>query len=78
MKKEQIQNHIAMRKLEKNGLYDLVGHIQELKDSVGLSDDTMKELNIKISSRMAFLDRSIIDHEKELESWTEFAPTNST
>lgn len=66
MTQDQIRNHIAMRKLEKDGIYALVGHIQELDDSVGLSEEIKKELNVKISSRMAFLDKSIQDHEKLL------------
>ena len=60
----QIKAHIVAQTDVKNKMESLWTSIVVLKETVGLSESTMKELQAKISSKIAQCERSIQDHEK--------------
>jgi len=62
----QIKAHVVDQIDVKNKMESLWTSIVVLKETVGLSESTMKELQAKISSKIAQCDRSIQDHEKLL------------
>ena len=61
-----IRAHIAAKTDVKNNMERLWTSIVVLKETVGLSENTMKELQAKISSKIAQCDISIRDYEKLL------------
>jgi len=61
-----IKAHIAAKTDVKNNMERLWTSIVVLNETVGLSESTMKELQAKISSKIAQCDRSIQDHKKLL------------
>lgn len=61
-----IKAHIEAKKTEQNNLRSLWNYIVNLNETVGLTENTMNELQAKISSKIAQCERSIIDHEKLL------------
>lgn len=63
---DQIRNHIALREEELSGVEWLNDKIKEMHEESPFTEKTWREINAKISSRMAFLVRSIQDHEKFL------------
>lgn len=63
MKNTDIEMHICQRESERDDSIKLELYLEDLCQSVGLSEPTKSELKAKISSRMAFIDRSIRDHE---------------
>ena len=63
-----IKAHIAAKTDVKNNMERLWTSIVVLKETVGLSESTMKELQAKISSKIAQCDRSIQDHQKLLSA----------
>jgi len=62
----QIKAHVVDQIDVKNKMESLWTNIVVLKETVGLSESTMKELQAKISSKIAQCDRSIQNHEKLL------------
>jgi hypothetical protein len=60
----QIKSHIAAQTDVKNKMESLWTSVVVLKETVGLSESTMDELQAKISSKIAQCERSIQDHEK--------------
>ena len=62
----QLKAHIAAKKDAKEKYQRLWQHIVELDETVGLETSTYKELQAKISSKVAQCDKSIQDHEKLL------------
>ena len=66
MGKEDILKHIEKRKNEKKLHLMFWEYIEKLNLDVGLSDSTMKELQAKVSSKIAMCYRSIQDHERLL------------
>jgi hypothetical protein len=60
----QTQIHIEKRRQERNKLLWTWNRVEELNADVGLSDKTYKELQAKISSKIAACDRSIQDHKR--------------
>lgn len=66
MKPEQLKAHIRMRKNEITLLRGLFAQVEQLNKDVGLKEATMSDVQVKISSRIAFCERSILDHEKLL------------
>ena len=63
-----IKAHIAAKTDVKNNMERLWTSIVVLNETVGLSESTMKELQAKISSKIAQCDRSIQDHQKLLSA----------
>ena len=63
-----IKAHIAAKTDVKNNMERLWTSIVVLKETVGLSESTMRELQAKISSKIAQCDRSIQDHQKLLSA----------
>lgn len=63
----QIKAHIVDQKDVKNKMESLWTSIVVLKETVGLSESTMKELQAKISSVIAQCERSIQNHKNLLE-----------
>lgn len=61
-----IKAHIAAKTDVKNNYESLWTKIVVLNELVGLSESTMKELQAKISSKIAECDRSIRDHSRLL------------
>ncbi len=55
---------IAERKIEIERLRKLWEQIKELNINFGLSQSTLDEIQAKISSRLAFCERSIRDNSK--------------
>ena len=53
---------IEERKQEMEKLRWLWNHVQELNINHGLSQKTLDEISAKVSSRLAFCERSIKDH----------------
>ena len=66
MNESIIRTHIAVKTDTKNSMHLLWASITDLNLNVGLSKNTMDELQAKISSKIAQCDRSIQDHEKLL------------
>ena len=66
IEKLSIKAHIAAKKDTKESYQKLWQHIVELDETAGLETSTYKELQAKISSKIAQCDRSILDHEKLL------------
>ena len=66
MDNAQLKAHIAAKKDAKENYQRLWQHIVELDETVGLETSTYKELQAKISSKVAQCDKSIQDHEKLL------------
>jgi hypothetical protein len=62
----QIKAHIVAQTDVKNNMESLWTSIVVLKETVGLSESTMKELQSKISSKIAQCERSIQDHKNLL------------
>jgi hypothetical protein len=60
----QLKSHIEDKIETKNNMHRLWERINELNLNVGLSKNTMDELQAKISSKIAQCERSIQDHEK--------------
>tara|TARA_R110000744_G_scaffold298088_1_gene407783 strand:- start:397 stop:597 length:201 start_codon:yes stop_codon:yes gene_type:complete len=58
----QTQIHIKKKRQERDKLLWTWNRVEELNADVGLSDKTYKELQAKISSKIAACDRSIQDH----------------
>lgn len=66
MTQDQIKAHIEMRQSEIRDLDNLWSSIQKLNSNNTLSPNTLKEIQGKISSRIAQCEISIRDHEKLL------------
>ena len=66
MENSDILKHIEKRKNERKLHLMCWEYIEKLNADVGLSDSTMKELQAKVSSKIAMCDRSIQDHERLL------------
>jgi len=62
----QIQIHIEKRGQERDKLLWTWNRVEELNTDIGLSDETYKELQAKISSKIAACDKSIQDHKRLL------------
>ena len=61
-----IKEHIENKESELQQMTYLWKSILELNDTHGLSNDTFKEVQAKISSRIAQIEISIRDHKKLL------------
>lgn len=59
---EKLKAFIEMRREEIKTAHWVWKQIQELNDAMPLKDSIMKEIQARISSRIAFLERSINDH----------------
>ena len=68
MEQLNIKAHIEAKNDIKNHLEKVWTSIVVLNEVVGLSESTMKELQAKISSKIAQCDRSIQDHQKLLSA----------
>jgi hypothetical protein len=62
MNEQEIKNHIAKRIIEKKKLISFIDFVEGLE----VSKETLKEVKAKASSRIAFCDISIRDHNKLL------------
>ena len=60
------QLHIEKKRKERDQLLWTWNRVEELNTDVGLSEETYKELQAKISSKIAQCDRSIQDHKRSL------------
>jgi hypothetical protein len=60
------QLHIENKRKERDKLLWTWNRVEELNTDVGLSEETYKELQAKISSKIAACDRSIQDHKRSL------------
>ena len=58
------QFHIEKKRKERDQLLWTWNRVEELNEEVGLSEETYKELQAKISSKIAQCDRSIQDHKR--------------
>lgn len=59
----QIENHIKLRQEELESLIDFWNKFNDLNNNQPLNKETYQEVQTKVSSRMAYLERSIRDHE---------------
>lgn len=66
MDKQSIINHIEIRKKQLEDLKWTLLQLESLKEEVGFSEKTWNEIQAKTGSRFAYLERSILDHEKHL------------
>lgn len=62
----QIENHIKTRQEELERLVDFWNKFNELNNNQPLKKETYQDVQAKVSSRMAYLERSIRDHENLL------------
>jgi len=62
----EIEFHIQKRKQERNKLQLCWQEIKKLNVDSKLSRDCYLELKARISSRLAFIEKSILDHERLL------------
>ena len=58
------QLHIEKKLKERDQLLWTWNRVEELNTEVGLSEETYKELQAKISSKIAQCDKSIQDHKR--------------
>tara|TARA_R110002074_G_scaffold351581_1_gene522737 strand:- start:283 stop:489 length:207 start_codon:yes stop_codon:yes gene_type:complete len=58
------QLHIEKKLKERDQLLWTWNRVEELNKEVGLSEETYKELQAKISSKIAQCDKSIQDHKR--------------
>lgn len=65
---EVIKKHIEKQKEKRVNTLSLLNKINNLNDTVGLSEETYKEINIKIGSELAKIDSSIKQHQNLLKS----------
>ena len=56
--------HIENKRKEREQLLWTWNRVEEINNDIGLSKETYKEMQAKISSRIAQCDRSIQDHKR--------------
>lgn len=64
--KFETQLHIEKKRKERAQLLWTWNRVEELNADIGLSEETCKELQAKIISKIAACDRSIQDHKRSL------------
>ena len=64
MNKEEIKLHIEKRRLERDKLLSSWGYFEDLNIEIRFSKSCFNELQARVSSRLAFLDKSIQDHKR--------------
>lgn len=66
MENAEIKLHIEKRRQEKDKVLSAWNYIEELNQESSFSMDCFRELQARISSKLAFIDRSIQDHKRLL------------
>ena len=66
MDNTEIKLHIEKRRQEKDKVLAAWNYIEELNTETAFSMDCFHELQARISSKLAFIDRSIQDHKRLL------------
>lgn len=66
MDNTEIKLHIERRRQEKDKVLAAWNYIEELNAETAFSMDCFRELQARISSKLAFIDRSIQDHKRLL------------
>jgi hypothetical protein len=66
MDETQIKKHIEQRTKERGELVSAWKCIEILNQQTAFSMDCYLELQARVSSRLAFIDRSILDHSREI------------
>lgn len=64
MNSKQLLEFLQKRKIELSSIVIFWEQFESFHKEVKLKDSTYKDVQSKVSSKMAFLDRSIQDHEK--------------